>query len=636
MISVVETPAVPATTAFFERKWLPELLLLAAVILVYAGSLTNGLVFFDDDKAILYNRALQNPSLGKFFTGQNLGMYAPFTWIAYWVGTLISGEETYGFHLLSLIAHAISSVLVFKILSVLSARTWLAFFCAILFATHPIQVEAVSWAAALSTVLFSVFYLGSYLAYLFFARAEAKDAPALPWLFLSLGLFLASVLSKSAAVTLPILIVATDLLYYKNLLRKYWSIKILYFLIAFGFGYFTFITREAEGHDIALESAAFSWADRFFMVCQTLLFYPFKILVPFGFTISYPFTKVGGAWAWYYYVAPIAIAVMVYFTWKKARNNRDLLYGIALYLIPLAVMLPIRTVGTFELRSDRYAYISCIGIFWLIGLLLEKTKQPVRYLVTLVLAVVLGGLAWNQTGVWKGGLALFRNCIMYTPNSSLCQCNLAYNELIQADYQNAAIHYTEAIKLDPDFVEAFSGRGYAYMGLQQTQEAYKDFDIAIKSGLSSPKLFLNRGKCLSLLNRKTEAIQDLSKSIELEKNNPEAFYQRGFAYEKTGDTERAMSDYTETIRLYPASIDALISRGLLYYKLQQYQSAIDDNTAALAQNAFLVQALNNRANAELALGQFDQAFADASKALEINPNYTFAQNTLERIRAMKR
>ena len=97
-----------------------------------------------------------------------------------------------------------------------------------------------------------------------------------------------------------------------------------------------------------------------------------------------------------------------------------------------------------------------------------------------------------------------------------------------------------------------------------------------------------------------------------------------------------MSDYTETIRLYPASIDALISRGLLYYKLQQYQSAIDDNTAALAQNAFLVQALNNRANAELALGQFDQAFADASKALEINPNYTFAQNTLERIRAMKR
>ncbi len=633
IINPVEVPAAAATTAFFDREWLPELLLLAAAILVYAGSLSNGLVFFDDDKAILYNRALQNPSLGKFFTGQNLGMYAPFTWIAYWVGTLISGEETYGFHLLSLTCHAISSVLVFRILKKLSSRTWLAFFCAILFATHPIQVEAVSWAAALSTVLFGVFYLGSYLSYLFFADNEAKGAPALPWLFLSLGLFLASVLSKSAAVTLPVLIVATDLLFYKNLLRKYWSIKMLYFLIALGFGFFTFITREAEGHDIVLESAAFSWADRFFMVSQTLLFYPFKILAPFGFTISYPFTKVGGSWAWYYYAAPLAIGGMVYFIWKKAFNNRDLLFGIALYLIPLAVMLPIRTVGTFELRSDRYAYISCIGIFWLIGLLLEKTNQTVRYSVTFALAATLGYLAWNQTNVWKDGVALFRNCVTHTPNSSLCQCNLAYNELIQSDFQNAATHYTEAIKLEPDFAEAFSGRGYAHMGLKKTQEAYNDFDIAIKSGLSSPKLFLNRGKCLSLLNRKAEALPDLSKSIELEKNNPDAFYQRGFIFDKSGDIEKAMADYGMAIQLNPTMLEPLVSRGLLHYTTKEYQKSIDDFTAALALNPVSVQALNNRANAEIALGQFDKATADATKALEINPNYTFAKNTLERVKA---
>ena len=632
IITVPEVP-VTATADFFERKWLPEALLILAAVLVYFLSLNNGLVFFDDDKAILYNHALQNPSLGKFFTGQNLGMYAPFTWIAYWMGSLISGQEAYGYHLLALICHAISSVLIFSILKTLSGRSWLAFFCALLFTVHPIQVEAVSWAAALSTVLFAAFYLGSFRAYLSFAQAAEKGTTTLPWIALSLGLFMASVLSKSAAVTLPVLLIAIDFLFYKNLIRKFWTSKILYFLIAFGFGLYTFTTREAEGHDIALSSSVFSLVDRFFMISQTILFYPFKLLAPFGFTVAYPFTKDGGSWAWYYYASPVVLAAIAGLVWKMARNDRDVLWGIALYLIPLAVMLPIRTVGSFELRSDRYAYISCIGIFWLIGLLLEKTNQVLRLAVTFGLAAILGILAFNQTTVWKDGVKLFKNCVGYTPESSLCQCNLAYNELIRSDFQNAATHYTEALKLDPETVEAYNGRGQAYLNLKKIQEAYSDFDNAIKSGLSSPKLFLNRGKCLVMLNRANEAGPDLAKSIELEKNNPEAFYLRGFSYEKAGETEKAIADYGESIRLNPKAVEALVNRGLLYYKAQQYQQAIDDYTAALAINPSLVQALNNRANAEIALGQLDKALADAKKALEINPNYTFAQQTLERVKA---
>lgn len=627
-----EVPSAPATD-FFQRKWLPEILLMGAVLLLYGMWLDNGFVFYDDDKAILYNRALQNPSLGKFFTGHNLGMYAPLTWIAYWVGSLISGQEGFGYHLLALIAHAISSVLVFSILKTLSKRAWLAFFAALLFATHPIQVEAVGWSAALSTVLYAVFYLGSYRAYLSFAEAEKTENSPMPWLFLSIGLFAAAVLSKSAAVTLPVLIVATDYLFYKNLLGKYWKSKLVYFLIACFFGYYTFVTREAEGHDIALNSAAFSFADRFFMVCQTLLFYPFKMLIPFGFTVSYPFVKTAGAWEWYYYAAPFALAGIAYFIWKKARHNRDVLFGIALYLIPLLVMLPFRTVGTFEMRQDRYAYISCIGIFWLIGLLLEKFVPKGRTVITFALASILGFLAWNQVSVWKDGLNLFKNCVHYTPESSLCQCNLAYNELIRNDFQNAATHYTEALALDPNIIEAYSGRGSANLYLKNMQGAYNDFNMAIQSGLSSPKLFLNRGKCLLSLNRTAEAIPDLSKSIELEKNNPEAYYQRGFSYDKAGDLEKAIADYGMSIQLDPKMLEPLMGRGLLYYKTQAFQKAVEDFTAALQVNPSSLQALNNRANAELALGQFDKAIADATKALEINPNYSFAKNTLDRIKA---
>ena len=82
---VSQHPAPAAGFSFFEKPGLPELALAVAAVVVYAASLGNGFVFFDDDKAILYNKALLNPSFGKFFSGQNLGMYAPFTWLAYWL-----------------------------------------------------------------------------------------------------------------------------------------------------------------------------------------------------------------------------------------------------------------------------------------------------------------------------------------------------------------------------------------------------------------------------------------------------------------------------------------------------------------------------------------------------------------------
>jgi 4-amino-4-deoxy-L-arabinose transferase-like glycosyltransferase len=96
-------------------------------------------------------------------------------------------------------------MMVFTFLKRLTGRDWAAFFAALLFAVHPIQVEAVSWAAALSTVLFSMFYLGSLLAYLTWRRSSK-----MLWLGLSLVAFLAACLSKSAAVTLPLVLLAVD------------------------------------------------------------------------------------------------------------------------------------------------------------------------------------------------------------------------------------------------------------------------------------------------------------------------------------------------------------------------------------------------------------------------------------------
>jgi tetratricopeptide (TPR) repeat protein len=617
---------------FLQKAWLPQIALAAVVFLVYISSVSNGFVYFDDDKAILYNKALQNPSLGKFFTGENLGMYAPFSWIAYWIGQGISGKEAWGYHLLGLLLHALNASMVFSLLKRLTGRDWAAFFAALLFAVHPVQVEAVSWAAALSTVLFSSFYLSSLLAYL-----NWKKHAKIMWLGVSLLAFLAGCLSKSAAVTLPIMLLVIDLYMDKsnksplgsNHFKDGLLNKIPFFAGAFLFGLYTFVTREQEGHNIEASSAIFSLADRFFMACQTLLFYPVKLLFPFGFSVSYPFVKMNGGWSWEYYVSPLVLLALGILIWKKASAHGDILLGIALYLFPLSIMLPFRTVGSFELRSDRYVYISCIGLFFLLGLFLEKFKPEIKNPILISATALLAFLAFQQTRVWEDGVKLFENCTQKTPESSLCQCNLAYNQLISNDYPGAIEHYSESLKYDPGTVEAYNGRGQAYFQLRKYPEALADFTAAIQAGIVTPKLFLNKGKCLVILNRAPEAVPDLNRSIELEPKSPEAFYFRGVAYEKGGDLPNALKDYGQAILLNPNYVEALVNRGLLYTKATQFSEAISDYSKALAISTPQVQPmiLNNRAFAQLKSGQLVKALEDADKALTINPNYPFAYNT---------
>lgn len=608
--------------ALLDRPWVAASLLALLAIVVYWPSLHNGFVFFDDDQAILYNPALKNPSLGKFFSGQNLGMYAPMSWIGYWFGSLISGTEPFGYHLIGLLLHAVNTMLVFWCLRNLLGRQWPAFFAAALFAVHPVQVEAVSWAAALSTVLFSFFYLLSLLTYL-----RWKQSLALLWYGLSFGAFVLSGLSKSAAVTLPLLLLAVDFYQAKKLGWKDLVNKVPFLVFSLMFGVYTFVTRAQEGHDIEAASRAFSVLDRFWMICQTILFYPVKLLAPFGFSVSYPFVKTGGVWPLAYYLAPLALAGLAFLTWKFGRKQYDMLLGVALYLLPLSVMLPIRTVGSFELRSDRYVYLSCVGLFLLLALVLEKQKSALRDMLLVVLVVVLGFLTWQQSLVWKNGITLFTNCVNKTPQASLCQCNLAYSELLDYKFERSIYHYSEALKYDSSTVEAYNGRGQAYFQLKKIPEALADFEQAIQAGIVTPKLFLNRAKCLVMLNRSTEALPDLSRSLELEPNAPEAYYFRGVVYEKGGAPDKAFQDYNHAIQLSPDYQDALLKRAILYVGIQQYKEAIADYTHVLQMSPNLETVYNNRGYAHLKNGEADKALADLNQAIALNPRYTKAYQT---------
>jgi protein O-mannosyl-transferase len=605
----------PPNESIFRSAWLWAAVLVCATVVVYAVSLKNGFMVFDDDKAIRYNTLIKNPSFRGIFLGKNLGMYAPVTWLGYALVYALAGENATAFHVFSLLLHVGCVLSVFALFRLLQSRQEVSFFAALLFALHPMQAEATSWIAGQSALSFSFFYLLSMIAYVKWQENQRG-------LFygLSVAAFVLSVLSKSAAVTLPILLLALD--WYKNgrLSFKDLGSKVPYLLGSFVFGLYTLSTREAEGHHLVVSSSAYNLFDRLLMVCHTLLFYPVKLLFPLGLSIYYPMQKSAGVWPLDYYLAPLLVGTLVWLGWKFGRRDRVIGLAALWYCLPLLVMLPYVTVGTFEMRSDRYAYISSAGFFLLVVWLAQKMSPVLRRSLIVGLAILFGYLTFERSQIWKNESSVFRDCVEKYPDAPLCNCNLAYDELLNLDFQNSVIHYTKALELDPSYVEAYNGRGQAYFQLNKFPEAFSDFDNAIKAGIVTPKLFLNRGKCHVILSRPTEAIPDLARSIELEPRNPETYYFKAVAEGKTENLSAALKDYSKAIELNPRYVEALVNRGLMYFKDNRMDEAITDYTAALTVRPDVALAYNNRAMAYLNKNMPREALADVNKVLEMQAN----------------
>lgn len=619
------------TPAFPDNFWLQALALAAVTALVYASSLSNGFMIFDDDQAIRYNEMIKNPSFGKLFTSQNLGMYAPVTWTGYALVYALAGESASAFHTFSLLLHIGSVVAVLGILRLLRLPAEVGFFTALLFALHPIQVEATCWIAGQSALTFSFFYLCGLAAYVYYHRSGKG-------LFYGLTLlaFLLSVLAKSAAVTFPLMLLALDWYRQGRLNMQHVLAKWPFLLLSVALGFYTLQTRAAAGHKLAVAIDDLNGFDRFLMVCHSLLFYPVKILAPLRQSIFYPIEKTDGVWSVDYYLAPFALAALGWLVWKYRQKMRETTLGALWYVLPLLVMLPYFKVGTFEMRSDRYAYISSAGFLLILVVLAQKLRPALRRGILAVAAVALGFLTWKHSLVWKNEVSVFQDCVDKHPDSPLCNCNLAYGQLLNLEFEDCVKHYTRTLQLDSTYYESYNGRGQAYLELQKIPEALADFTKAIQVGIETPKLYFNRGKCLVMLNRAPEALPDLNKSLELEPNAPDAWFYRAIANEKSGNTEAALRDYNEALRRAPKYYQALVNRGFLQFNAGQYEPAIEDFTTALgmAPANFHPMILNNRANAYIKLNQPDKALPDLDKALQIAPNYTKAAETRAQVLRM--
>ena len=66
----------------------------------------------------------------------------------------------------------------------------------------------------------------------------------------------------------------------------------------------------------------------------------------------------------------------------------------------------------------------------------------------------------------------------------------------KSDFDNAIKDYTSAVRLEPNYAEAYNGRGANYANKRDFDNAIRDYNIAIKLKPECAGFYYNRGQCL--------------------------------------------------------------------------------------------------------------------------------------------
>ena len=133
-----------------------------------------------------------------------------------------------------------------------------------------------------------------------------------------------------------------------------------------------------------------------------------------------------------------------------------------------------------------------------------------------------------------------------------------------ADPKKATEYLNNAVKLKPDYVEAYNSRGLAYFNLGKYQLATEDYNKALRLKPDNAYAYYNRGSAYRHLGKHQLAIEDYNEALRLKPDYAHAYYNRGAAYDDLGKYLRAIEDYNEAIRLKPDYVEAYNNRGVTY------------------------------------------------------------------------
>lgn len=618
-------------------------MLVVAVIVIAAFAKTSKFDFVNiDDGVLIYENPIVTDSsipytqcFKKFIFE---AYYKPFVLASWKAEYQLFGNSAGHFHTINWLLHLINTLLIFVIAIKIFRKfysdekrvTFSAFALAILFAVNPLRIESVAWATERKDVLFSLFFLLSWLTYFLFLEKKKF------WYLLAGGLlYLFSGFSKSMGVTLIAVLFLTDLLYNRKIEFKRITEKIPYLVAFFALAYFYGLLSFGNGAGNAANIASGAEPVNEVSTVETISNLPHFLqwlitvstkfvlwilhsLVPIKLSIIYPHNTIFKFLGASVFIFPVLIIAMYFFAWKNRKSKPTLLGGLLFWIITLSPALVLKSTGTAIFLSDRYTYIASIGLFFVLITFLNNLKN--RNTASGILAAIFifyFALTLKNINNWKNSETLFTHALKINPDSGLAHLNLGLYYREKKDYNKAIQVYTDGIQKEPGYYKLYSNRGKVYIDQQQIDKAIADYNQCLKLVPNYGVALANRAAAYGMKKEYKKSLADLNKALEINSKNKNALLNRGFLYIQLNEYQKVIDDYQQYLQIDPSDADVINSIGFAYFKLKKYDDALKYYSRSIqinpSQGAFYL----NRSYVFNALADLPSALKDALKAQQL-------------------
>src|SRR5213078_4713540 len=639
-------------------QWHVPVLVALVTFTAFWPALQNQFVDWDDSKNFVDNpqyRGLAGTHLRWMWTTFHMGHYAPLTWMTLGLDHVLWGMNPLGYHLTSLLLHAANAVIfyvvVLQILTLALPRLAdrgralgaSAGFAALVFAIHPQRVESVVWATERRDVLSGLFYLVTILVYL---RAYAREAPGRRSYWLSVALFGCALLSKSMAVSLPIVLLILDVYPLRRLggslgwwsepARRVYVEKIPFVLLAAAASALA-VRAQSLVHSMA-PLDQLSVAARLAVSAYGLSFYLWKMIVPSNLSPLYPRPLTVDPWAMPFVLSYGLVLATTGIALALRRRVPGLSAAWSAYVVVLLPVLGIVQIGS-QIAADRYTYLASLGWAILAGAGLGSswrtssrsrtgtpTALPLAGIATGVV-VALGVLTWSQAQVWHDSERLWTHALATGYDSVAAQNNLGRELVGQGKPAEAIEHFQQALRIRPD-ADAHNNWGLALAQQGKPAEAIEHFREALRIKPDLAEAHNNWGMALDLQGTLPEAIEHFREALRIEPDLAIAHANWGVVLARQGKPAEATEHFQQALRIKPDYADAHNGWGVALAQQGKPAEAIEHFQQALRIKPDFADTPNNLGVVLGRQGKPAEASAHFQQALRIQPDFADAQKNL--------
>lgn len=564
---------------------------MVALLAIFAGGLyLNSLdnVFTNWDDQMIYEnwdvRSLHWENIKKIFTPVKAGTYQPIRVLSYAVDYYFWKLNPLGYHITNIIFYILTSIMVFFTLHRLSthlrgnalsgSHQRIAFVGSLLFAVHPVHVEAVTWLAARKEVLQGFFFFLAF--YLYLKGREEEGRKKLIYLILVLLSFLFAVLSKPSAIVFPAVLLIYEIALAQNrwidFVKRHWLFFSISTLISFIFvSVLIKVMLDAGGIKPYRGGSFFNNL----LISFYAFLYNIKLLISTinysaAYTISVP-NPIGGLQT--FLVVGITLLLFALSLWflKKTKVIFFCVFFFFVTLLPYLNIIPIST-----LLADRYVFIASFSYCFLLGIVFDKFYRVrakrfsegffklLSIAIFIFIFIAYSFMTIHQNQIWESSYTLWADAVEKYPDSNTANALMGVVYMDLGMDEKAVDYLEKAVQILPYDYQSRNNLGIVYGRLGQPEKALKEYLTSI---------WLNPEGDLAKWNlavfyqqqREYKKSEEIFKYL-LEKSPRDAnlYFRLGLLYKEMGRYDAAIAELIKSMELAPNIINPYEELGNIY------------------------------------------------------------------------